>query len=360
MKEKILVAMSGGVDSSVTALLLQNQGYEVHGLHMKLWKPDFLKNKDQENQDRLNETARILGIELVYASLEQRFLDQVVVPFEKTYASGQTPNPCVECNRFLKFGEVLRIAKEMGIQKIATGHYARIHSLPNGRRAIMNGKDATKNQSYYLYGLTQEALAATLFPLGDYSKPEVREIAHKAGLPAAHTSESQEICFIPDDDYRRFLKERENQFTPGRFIGPGGKVLGQHDGRENFTIGQRKGLGIAWEEPLYVLRLEENGDVVVGPRSDTGVGSFLIGSFHGQAIDPANLKLNQKIPCLVQIRYRGKPTPARMTPLGQGLARVDLEDPLDSPAPGQSAVFFQEIQGTDGIFVLGGGIIQKE
>lgn len=369
-KMKIAVAMSGGVDSTVTAYLLQQKGYDVSGLHMNLWAAEddisFIQGK-QQNLDRLHQMAEMLKIPLHIVDLKEDFRTRVVDRFIDDYSQAKTPNPCIECNRFIKFGALLDKAIELGYDKLATGHYSRVVELENERRAIQQSRDDKKNQSYYLYGLSQKALEKIMFPLGEYTKPEVRAIARSLGLAIADGEESQEICFIPDDDYRRFLETMGVKKTAGRFLDRTGKVLGHHSGRENFTIGQRKGLGISHSEPLYVLEIKDDGDIIVGPVSETVVQTVLVEDLSFQGLDPAKFNGNSGtsgIPCLIQVRYRSRPVQATLfressdqnQEKQEALARVHLHETVHSAAPGQSAVFYINSD-SDPLTVMGGGII---
>lgn len=374
--EKIIVAMSGGVDSSVSVRLLLDAGYQVEGIHMLLWKPGLgngpLPYRPMEIFG-VEDPERLFGIKVHPLQLHDQFRDRIVGNFMDEYASGRTPNPCVECNRLIKFGALLDAARSLGGTALATGHYARVRQLPNGRYAIFEGADRSKNQSYYLYGLSQAALKAIRFPLGEYTKPQVRELARNWGIPAAEKAESQEICFIPDDDYRHFLKDMGMEFTPGRFIDQSGVVLGSHDGKEKFTIGQRRGLGIAHSQPLYVVEIQPEGDIVVGEREACYSEAFTIQQVNLQALSTEQFidqHRHTPLEVMTQIRYRSAPVPTRIRFLEQSDATgwnhnpagvravVESEQPLSSVTPGQSAVFY----GSDDNgqrYIIGGGLIER-
>jgi tRNA-specific 2-thiouridylase len=358
MKEKIVVAMSGGVDSAVAAGLLLEQGYDVIGVNLRTWEyeaPACATTKKSCCSPEDIRDARDVGlsfkIPFYVIKMEKIFEEKVIDRFVQDYQNGMTPNPCVECNTFVKFGALFEKANALGISKIATGHYARIR-YGNGRYAIQNGIDSKKNQAYYLYGLSQDNLKNTIFPLGEMEKPLVREHARRFGLSIAEKKESQEICFIPENDYRLFLKKKNISFTPGFFKFTDGKILGKHSGKENFTIGQRKGLGISWKNPLYVISIEDDGTVVVGEENDTVCESFSVTGITFQGMPP--LQEGDSISARVQIRYRHTPVPCKFT-LENGVHKVYLKSDEKSVTPGQSAVFYPE----NDDYLLAGGIIEK-
>ncbi len=258
---KIAVAMSGGVDSSVTAALLQKEGHEIFGLTMLVTPSD-------EAASAAREAAETLGIPHHTVNFREVFMRQVISPFCLQYCQGRTPNPCVNCNRLIKFGVLLDKARELGVSAIATGHYAR-NEKQSGRFVLRKGVDRTRDQSYFLCKLTQTQLASAIFPLGGLTKDSVRKIASEIGLASVKRKESREICFIPDNDYPRFLREHLSAIPPGQIVDKQGKILGQHAGIINYTVGQRKGLGISSPEPLYVVAIDsQTNTVVVGGKQD--------------------------------------------------------------------------------------------
>lgn len=298
-------------------------------------------------------------------------IDRFILDYQKT----RTPNPCVECNTHIKFGSLWEKSKNLGINWIATGHYAKIYKTKNNRYTIQNALDYKKNQAYYLYGLSQEALASTIFPLGNFTKTEVREIAKEFNLAVAEKLESQEICFIPENDYRKFLKNNNVSFTPGYFRDVYGRILGKHSGKEQFTIGQRKGLKISWKEPLYVVDILENGDVILGTSEQISYVSFEVEQVNFLYFSEEEFQVfytNAVLKCRVQIRYRSHPYPAYVRyktydptitwnkkPKGH-ILEVSLENPIPAVTPGQSAVFYPDLKENPNDILLMGGIISKE
>ncbi|TGN20121.1 tRNA 2-thiouridine(34) synthase MnmA [Leptospira idonii] len=357
-KEKIIVAMSGGVDSAVAAGLLMEQGYDVIGVNLRTWEYeapacDVTKKSCCSPEDirDARDVGLSLNIPFYVIKMEKVFGERVINRFIEDYKDGRTPNPCVECNTFVKFGALFEQAKILGISKIATGHYARVFEK-DGRYAIRNAVDMKKNQAYYLYGLSQENIKNTVFPLGEMDKSEVREIAKRMGLPVAEKPESQEICFIPENDYRSFLRKKGVEFTPGFFKLLSGQIIGKHTGKEGFTIGQRKGLGISWKNPLYVISIEDDGTVVLGEDEETFSDSFVLEEITYQAQAP--MEIGETVDMKVQIRYRSKPVLCSVTNQGDTWSVRFLED-VKSVTPGQSATFYP----TDGDYLLAGGIIRK-
>jgi tRNA-specific 2-thiouridylase len=292
------------------------------------------------------------NIPFYVVKMEKIFGDKVIDRFISDYQNGMTPNPCVECNTFVKFGALFEKAKALGIDKIATGHYAKIHQTDDGHYAIANGVDTKKNQAYYLYGLSQENLKNTVFPLGDMEKSEVREHARRFGLSIAEKAESQEICFIPENDYRSFLKKKNINFTPGFFKLANGVIVGKHSGKEGFTIGQRKGLGVSWKTPLYVVSIEDDGTVILGEEEETTCEEFTVIDLNYQGIYP--LQEGKSLECKVQIRYRHKPVLCEITNTN-GKILVRPKELLQSVTPGQSSIFYP----VNGDYLLLGGIIEK-
>ncbi|EPG75720.1 tRNA (5-methylaminomethyl-2-thiouridylate)-methyltransferase [Leptospira fainei serovar Hurstbridge str. BUT 6] len=358
-KGKIIVAMSGGVDSAVTAGLLMEEGYEVIGVNLRTWEYeapacDTTKKSCCSPEDirDARDVGLSLNIPFYVIKMEKVFQEKVIDRFVNDYKDGKTPNPCVECNTFVKFGALFEKAKALGIDKIATGHYSKVVEV-DGRYAIADAIDQNKNQAYYLYGLSQENLKNVLFPLGGMTKPEVRDIARRMGLPVAEKAESQEICFIPENDYRKFLARKNVDFTPGFFKLRDGRIVGKHSGKENFTIGQRKGLGIAWKNPLYVLSIEDDGTVILGEDRETFVESFLVEDLNFQAWSP--LRPGQEEECRVQVRYRSRPILAKIRQEEDSSIRVFPIEDVKGVAPGQSAIFYPK----DENYLLAGGIIRK-
>ena len=344
--KRVFVAMSGGVDSSVAAALLLEAGYRVEGLTMRLWHEPAAASSDSAAAAEV--VCRFLGIPHRIVDLEELFYEQVVGYFVQEYAAGRTPNPCVRCNRQLKFGALLDDACKHRADYLATGHYARIRRHGDGWR-LLCGLDRQKDQSYFLYMLQQEQLGALLFPLGDWTKAQTRAYAVRAGLPAVDRPESQDVCFLADGDYRRFLAERRPELvSPGPILDSTGRKLGCHQGLAFYTVGQRQGLGISAPHPLYVLSLDvPNNALIVGYAQELGHNALLakeVSYVSGQAL-PAGASIE------AQIRYRARRTSARLWSLPGERAKVVFDASLRDITPGQSVVFCAGEQ------LLGGGII---
>lgn len=355
-RKKIVIAMSGGVDSSVAAALLREQGHEVIGISLQLW--DYSFDTDDRfgtccSLDDLADARRVagqIGIPFYILNLEQAFRETVVDYFVGEYLNGRTPIPCTACNKKLKFDELMERAEEYGYDYIATGHYATVEQDETGRYTIRRGADRHKDQSYFLFDLSQEQLARILFPLGGLDKQEVRRRAAELRLTVAGKSESHEICFIPDNDYAKFIEGvvGEDRFQPGEIVNADGEVLGTHRGYPAYTIGQRKGLNLGGlPEPYYVTAIDPvNNRVVVGPKNDLFRDTFTVGDCNWM------LAHCEPFEAEVQIRYRHQAVPAWVTPLPGGRARVDLEYAQPAITPGQAAVFYR------GDCIAGGGWIE--
>ncbi len=363
----IAVAMSGGVDSSTAAALLVESGARVIGLTMQLWNQRRLPELSPggaavgrccslEDVYDARRVAEHLGIPFYVVNFEEIFEERVVRPFVEEYLAGRTPIPCTHCNTYLKFDEFLRLARSLGAEKIATGHYARLRRDPaSGRWLLLRGADTARDQSYFLFGLRQEQLARTLFPLGDLTKDEVRERARRMGLPVADKRDSQEICFVPTGDYAAFIeayfRSRGEPFEPrrGPIVTREGRVLGEHPGVHRFTVGQRRGLGVAVGEPLYVLATEpEQGRVVVGREPELLRDRLVAREINWIAFE----RPPERLRAMVKIRHQHEPARAEIRPGDDpGVAEVVFDEPQRAITPGQAAVFY------DGDLVLGGGWI---
>jgi tRNA-specific 2-thiouridylase len=350
---RVVVAMSGGVDSSTAAALLVEEGYEVIGIMMRLWAEEGeggTANRccSPEAVEDARRVCQVLGIPFYLVNYEKDFKQRVVDYFIGEYASGRTPNPCLACNRHIKFGLLLRRALSLDAQYLASGHYARIRRA-NGHYQLLKGVDRWKDQSYALYMLGQEALAHLLFPLGDYTKDEVRAIALDRGLPIAEKAESQELCFVHDDDYRRFLRTHAPEtIKPGPIVDTAGRVIGQHKGLPFYTIGQREGMGIAAPEALYVLEMDVARNTIVAcTKAELGRRELIahqVSFVSGEA--PASpMKVTAKI------RYKAVEAKATLTPVDENSVALTFVEPQRDITPGQGVVFYR------GDIVLGGGII---
>lgn len=359
MKSLVVVAMSGGVDSSVAAALLQAQGNEIIGITMRIWPYEedpaqpwpFDSCCSPSSVEDARQVASNLNISFYVHDYRQDFQREVIDYFCEEYLAGRTPNPCIPCNLRLKFGVLRQKARGWGAGFVATGHYVRRELEAGGRYNLHRGVDAAKDQSYFLYGMTQEQLSSALFPLGNLTKQETRQWAQKFGLKVAQKPESQEICFIPDNDYRGFLrKHRPQAFAPGSIINREGKVLGQHEGVANYTIGQRSGLGISVPRPLYVLELRPpSREVVVGFAEELGRKELT--AIKVNFISGETLKNPLEVEC--QIRYRHKPQKALISPIDDDTLKVEFQRPQRDITPGQAVVFYR------GDLMLGGGVISE-
>jgi len=365
----IAVAMSGGVDSSTVAAILRSEGHNLVGLTLQLWNQRRLAGKEgmpESVQGRCcslddvydaRAVAEQLGIPYYVVNQQERFEADVVRPFVDEYLHGRTPIPCTLCNNHLKFDQLLLTARQIGADCIATGHYARNHyDKARGRWILSRPADTTKDQTYFLFGLTQEQLSRTLFPLGEMQKPAVRQIAQDSGLYVAQKPDSQEICFIPGGDYSTFLKaylDEQNEEMPdlsGELVTTSGEVIGHHQGIHSFTVGQRKGLGVSSPNPLYVLSIHpDSHQVTVGP--DEGLLTRDLTANRLNWISTPGLAEGQELRVTAKIRHRHTPAPATLIGAGDDLVRAVFDDPQRAITPGQAAVFYQEDE------VVGGGWI---
>ena len=335
--------MSGGVDSSVAAFLIKDGGDECAGAIMRLLA-------QSAEEDAARSVAERLGIPFHVFPLECEFRENVIKPFIDAYRAGLTPNPCVDCNRSMKFGKFLELARGLGMSHIATGHYAVVErNAASGRWLLRRGADLKKDQSYVLWTLTQEQLSRTLLPLGSLSKEEAREIAEAQGFSNAHKKESQDICFVPDGDYAAFIRETTGRADePGKFVDEAGRVIGGHKGLIHYTIGQRRGLGLSLREPLYV-RAKNAADNTVALCPESGLYSKTLTASRANFITVE--KLDRPARVRAKIRYRAPERPATVEQLSEDKIRIEFDEPQRAITPGQSVVLY------DGDYVVGGGVI---
>ncbi|MDQ2085798.1 tRNA 2-thiouridine(34) synthase MnmA [Herbivorax sp. ANBcel31] len=356
-KEKVMIGMSGGVDSSVAAAVLLEKGYEVIGVTMKIWPEINADTKQAEGGccslsavDDARRVAYKLGIPYYVMNFQDVFENKVIDYFKDEYLKGKTPNPCIACNRYVKFEAMLQKALSMGIDYVATGHYAIIEYDKNLKRYLLK-KSVTqkKDQTYALYNLNQHQLSKILMPIGDYTKDHVREIAKDLDLDVASKPDSQEICFVEDNNYAKFIKENtDKKVKSGYFVDTEGNLLGKHKGIIHYTIGQRKGLGIAFGKPMYVVGLDiENNNVILGKNDETFSKSLIAGDLNFIMID----KLEEPMEVKAKIRYSAKEADATIYPLEDGKAEVVFKLPQRAITPGQSVVFYSDD------IVIGGGVI---
>ena len=342
---KVLVGMSGGVDSSVSVALLKQKGFDVGGVTLTL-----NESFDTENINDAKAVCEKLGIEHFAVDLKEDFKSFVIDDFINEYIKGNTPNPCIVCNKYIKFGKMLEFAKQNGYDKVATGHYAQIEEL-NGRFLLKKAKDETKDQTYVLYCLTQEQLAGVVFPLGELSKADVREFAESNNLVNAKKKDSQDICFVPDGDYAAFIERTADYISEkGDYINIDGKKLGEHKGVIHYTVGQRKGLGIALGKPMFVISKDAaTNKVVLGDENHLFYKNVLVRNVNFIPFD----KLENEMPVTAKLRYSQKAQNAVIKPLSNDEVLIEFEVPQRAPSSGQAAVFY------DGDYVVGGGIIVK-
>ncbi len=357
-RKTVVVGMSGGVDSSVAAWLLKQQGYDVIGVTMQIWQDESEQCQEENGGccglSAVDDARRVsweLDIPYYVMNFKPEFQTHVIDYFIDEYLKGRTPNPCIACNRYVKWESLLKRSLDIGADYIATGHYAQIARLPNGRYALKKSVTAAKDQTYALYNLTQDQLSRTLMPVGEFTKDEIRKMAEDIGLVIANKPDSQEICFIPDHDHARFIEEETNQkFTPGNFVDKDGNILGQHSGIAHYTIGQRKGLNLAMGHPVFVTAIRpETNEVVIGSGDDVFTDTLICDKLNWMAIDGLHGKEMQ---ITAKIRYSHPGAPCVIREVGEDQVECHFTEPVRAVTPGQAVVFY------DGDYVIGGGTIR--
>ncbi|MDC7291877.1 tRNA 2-thiouridine(34) synthase MnmA [Blautia schinkii] len=353
-KKKIIVGMSGGVDSSVAAYLLKEEGYDVIGVTMINFREKNLPEGERSSAEKMVEDAKkvaaFLGIPHHVVDFCPQFKENVIDYFINEYLFGRTPNPCVVCNRYIKWKAMMEQGEKLGAELIATGHYAQVEQLPNGRYALKCSVTAAKDQTYALYGLTQEQLSRTRMPLGKYTKDQIRGIAAEIGLPVAKKPDSMEICFIPDKDYARFIEENTDAVIPkGNYVSTSGEVLGEHQGIIHYTVGQRKGLNLAMGRPVFVTEIRPKvNEVVIGDGGDVFAPGLRCTKINAMSVP----EFENGMEVIAKIRYNHRGAPAVIEKAGQDELLVRFKEPQRAVTPGQAVVFYQDE------YVAGGGIIE--
>lgn len=355
-KKKVVIGMSGGVDSSVAAYLLQKAGYEVVGVTMQIWQDesDYVQEENGgccglSAVDDARRVATTLGIPYYVMNFKSEFKEKVIDYFVQEYIEGRTPNPCIACNRYVKWESLLKRSLDIGAEFIATGHYARIEQLPNGRFTLRKSATLAKDQTYALYNLSQYQLAHTLMPVGEYTKDEIREIAENISLRIANKPDSQEICFIPDDDYAGFIEDSSPGINrPGNFINTKGEVIGQHKGIIHYTVGQRKGLNLSMGKPVFVVEVRpETNEVVIGDNEDVFSSVLYANNLNFMSIE----NLEGEMDVDAKIRYSHQGAKATIHKIGDDMIECVFKEPQRAITPGQAVVFY------DGDYIVGGGTI---